>query len=69
MRPNSPFVVWRASSHSVNGGACVEWAPEEAATTGTVPVRDSKNPDGPVLAFPAAGWQAFVATLHKHATR
>jgi hypothetical protein len=23
-------------------------------------VRDSKNPDGPALAFDAAGWAAFV---------
>ncbi|MFC8450834.1 DUF397 domain-containing protein [Kitasatospora sp. NPDC057223] len=27
---------------------------------GLVPVRDSKNPDGPALVFPAAAWQAFV---------
>ncbi|WP_307853036.1 DUF397 domain-containing protein [Kitasatospora sp. RG8] len=26
-----------------------------------VPVRDSKDPDGPTLVFPAASWQAFVA--------
>ncbi|WP_241002523.1 DUF397 domain-containing protein [Streptomyces sp. CB01881] len=28
---------------------------------GLVPVRDSKDPDGPALFFPAASWQAFVA--------
>ncbi|MFD5200071.1 DUF397 domain-containing protein [Streptomyces sp. NPDC058375] len=26
-----------------------------------VPVRDSKNPHGPVLALPAAAWTAFIA--------
>ncbi len=41
------------------GGNCVEWAPS-AATHGTVPVRDSKNPDGPTLAFVTQAWAAFV---------
>jgi hypothetical protein len=29
----------------------------------SVGVRDSKDPAGPVLAFPATSWSAFVATL------
>jgi hypothetical protein len=28
---------------------------------GVVPVRDSKNPDGPALVFSAGAWSAFVA--------
>ncbi|MFE4606108.1 DUF397 domain-containing protein [Kitasatospora indigofera] len=28
---------------------------------GLVPVRDSKDPFGPALVFPAAAWQSFVA--------
>ncbi|MFF1788701.1 DUF397 domain-containing protein [Kitasatospora sp. NPDC058243] len=32
---------------------------------GRVPVRDSKDPDGPTLAFPTAAWQAFVAAVHE----
>ncbi|WP_407289294.1 DUF397 domain-containing protein [Streptomyces sp. BP-8] len=28
-----------------------------------VPVRDSKNPDGPVLLLPTAGWSAFLAAV------
>ncbi|ONK13787.1 DUF397 domain-containing protein [Streptomyces sp. MP131-18] len=55
--------TWIKSSYSGNGGQCIEWAPGTAAFTGAVPVRDSKNPDGPALAFPAAGWRAFVAAL------
>ncbi|WP_326699245.1 DUF397 domain-containing protein [Streptomyces sp. NBC_01754] len=51
---------WYKSSYSDNGGTCVEWAPARAATTGTVPVRDSKNPDGPVLTVPATAFTAFV---------
>ncbi|WP_062211155.1 DUF397 domain-containing protein [Streptomyces sp. NBRC 109706] len=50
--------AWRRSSYSgPNGGECLEVAdgvPEE------VPVRDSKNPHGPTLAFPTASWSAFV---------
>ncbi|MDI5966846.1 DUF397 domain-containing protein [Streptantibioticus silvisoli] len=57
---NLSDVTWRKSSHSNgDGGDCVEWAPE-FALTGVVAVRDSKNPTGPVLAFPTEGWTAFV---------
>ncbi|MFJ2832582.1 DUF397 domain-containing protein [Streptomyces sp. NPDC087263] len=30
---------------------------------GTVPVRDSKSPDGPALAFAAASWALFIGEL------
>ncbi|MFJ2953227.1 DUF397 domain-containing protein [Streptomyces sp. NPDC087270] len=50
--------VWRKSSHSDgNGGSCVEFAPH---ADGVVPVRDSKDPDGPQLTFTAAAWTSFV---------
>ncbi|MFT2017367.1 DUF397 domain-containing protein [Streptomyces sp. 796.1] len=53
---------WIKSSYSGdNGGDCVEWAPARVAVTGVVPVRDSKDPRGPALAFGAAAWSAFVA--------
>ncbi|MFD4996435.1 DUF397 domain-containing protein [Streptomyces buecherae] len=53
---------WTKSSYSQsNGGECIEWAPAHAATTGVVPVRDSKDPQGPTLAFDPAAWNAFVA--------
>lgn len=52
---------WVKSSYSDNGGSCVEWAPTTAATTGTVPVRDSKNPGGPALAVAAEAFTSFVA--------
>ena len=53
-------VVWRTSSYSGdNGGTCVE-----VGTAGpAVRVRDSKYPDGPLLAFAAETWQAFTAQL------
>ncbi|MEU9078452.1 DUF397 domain-containing protein [Kitasatospora sp. NPDC048538] len=54
--------TWRKSSYSGNdGGNCIEVAP--GSLPGAVPVRDSKDPHGPVLTFPAASWQAFVASV------
>ncbi|MGW0699482.1 DUF397 domain-containing protein [Streptomyces sp. NPDC002867] len=55
--------VWRKSSYSGgSGGECLEVAD---AHPGIVPVRDSKNPDGPRLVFPAAAWSMFVAGLKR----
>lgn len=54
--------AWRASSYSgTNGGDCVEVA--DGCPIGAVPVRDSKNPSGPVLTVGAEAWQAFVDAL------
>ncbi|MER0241199.1 DUF397 domain-containing protein [Streptomyces sp. 796.1] len=51
--------MWRKSSYSgSNGGDCIEVAP---GFPSVVPVRDSKNPHGPALAFGTAAWSAFVA--------
>ncbi|NJQ15375.1 DUF397 domain-containing protein [Streptomyces bohaiensis] len=55
--------TWRSSSYSDNGGQCVEVAPSRAATTGNVPVRDSKNPTGPVLTVTAAAFTHIVNGL------
>ncbi|MFF3596290.1 DUF397 domain-containing protein [Kitasatospora indigofera] len=49
---------WRKSTHSGGQNGCVEVADGYPDVT---PVRDSKNPDGPALVFPAEAWQAFVA--------
>ncbi|MGW4237102.1 DUF397 domain-containing protein [Streptomyces sp. NPDC004749] len=51
---------WFKSSYSNNGGNCVEVAANLAAGHGIVPVRDSKNPGGPVLDFPADAFASFV---------
>ncbi|MFI6641824.1 DUF397 domain-containing protein [Streptomyces sp. NPDC050504] len=56
---------WFTSSYSDNGGACVQVAVNLAATRGTVPVRDSKSPDGPTLAFPADAFASFVTGIKK----
>ncbi|SDN01516.1 protein of unknown function [Streptomyces sp. cf386] len=52
---------WRKSSYSSGtGGECVEVADN---LPGAVPVRDSKNPDGPALLFPTPAWAFFVNSL------
>ena len=55
---NTEELAWFKSSHSGgDGGECVE----VAACPGAIHVRDSKNKQGPQLAFSPAGWAAFVA--------
>ena len=50
--------IWRKASYSgSNGGNCVEVMRSRPQT---VAVRDSKDPDGPRLAFSAADWRAFT---------
>ncbi|WP_151773133.1 DUF397 domain-containing protein [Streptomyces abyssomicinicus] len=60
---------WVTSSYSDNGGQCVEVAVNLVPSRGVVPVRDSKNPAGPVLALPAASFAAFVAGVRAGAFR
>jgi hypothetical protein len=53
--------AWRKSSYSNgDGGNCIEVADGFA---GVVPVRDSKDPQGPALAFSADAWAAFVGAV------
>ncbi|MER5493882.1 DUF397 domain-containing protein [Streptomyces sp. NPDC002490] len=58
---------WVKSSYSNNGGSCVEWAPAYAATHGLIPLRDSKNPNGPVLALPTHAFTSFVTGIKAEA--
>ncbi|MEU9284096.1 DUF397 domain-containing protein [Streptomyces sp. NPDC048275] len=54
---------WRKSTYSGGeGGNCLEVADGHPTL---VPVRDSKNPHGPKLAFRTEAWTAFVENL-KH---
>ncbi|MFJ6982269.1 MULTISPECIES: DUF397 domain-containing protein [unclassified Streptomyces] len=56
---------WRTSSHSNNGGNCVEVATNIAMAFGVIPVRDSKVVNGPVLTIAAEPFSAFVAGLRQ----
>jgi Domain of unknown function (DUF397) len=47
---------WRKASRSVGNGECIE----VSSALGHVSVRDSKNPDGPVLSYSADAFRAFV---------
>ncbi|GAB7185955.1 DUF397 domain-containing protein [Kitasatospora sp. Ki12] len=53
--------AWFKSSYSSNGGECVEVSAN--AMPGAVPVRDSKDPEGPALVFPLDAWSSFVAAV------
>lgn len=50
---------WVKSSFSSQGN-CVE----VQVVNGTVRIRDSKNPGGPVLEFPEVAWNEWLAGLH-----
>ncbi|MEW1861611.1 MULTISPECIES: DUF397 domain-containing protein [unclassified Streptomyces] len=60
-RDLGPGVEWRKSSYSNgSGGNCVEVGDGNPAV---LPVRDSKDPEGPVLTFTPAAWTSFVRAL------
>lgn len=53
-------VAWRRSRYSGNnGGQCVE----AGNAARLIAVRDSKDPNGPRLAFGRAAWEAFTTEL------
>jgi len=47
--------TWRKSTFSGQGGDCIEVAD---GLPDVIPVRDSKDPEGPALLFPADAWTA-----------
>jgi hypothetical protein len=42
---------------SVNNGACIELAP---APNGEIAIRNSRDPNGPVLVYTQSEWHAFL---------
>jgi len=50
------------SSYSNTGGECVEVARN---VPGTVAVRDSKAPDGPILWLAPQAWARFTSSLER----
>ncbi|MER6114568.1 DUF397 domain-containing protein [Streptomyces sp. NPDC001743] len=57
-----PHFEFVKSSYSSGNGECVEVARN---IPGTVAVRDSKSPAGPVLLLAPAAWDAFQAGLRQ----
>jgi hypothetical protein len=68
---NGACVEWRKSTYSADTAACVEWHRSaghcndggcvEVTRHDVVQVRDSKDPDGPVLTFTPGAWVQFIA--------
>jgi hypothetical protein len=67
---SSGLGLWHKASYSgSNGGNCVEVtatcdasvAPHKSGEDMLYLMRDSKDPDGPQLAFTTAEWEAFIA--------
>jgi Domain of unknown function (DUF397) len=57
---------WRTASYSVSNGACVE----VASAPGRVSLRDSKDPEGPVLNYSADAFRSFLdATKRNNSSR
>ncbi|WP_411147001.1 DUF397 domain-containing protein [Streptomyces sp. x-80] len=54
---------WFKSSYSSNGGQCIEVATNLVVSRGVVPVRDSKDQNGPALTFETAAWSSFVGAV------
>ncbi|MEU4210167.1 DUF397 domain-containing protein [Streptomyces sp. NPDC026206] len=52
--------TWRKSSYSLANGDCVEVA---SPVQQSIAVRDSKDSQGPALAFTPESWSAFVAVV------
>jgi len=50
---------WYKSSYSTDSGNCVEVALTAEGTR----VRDSKDPDGPQLAYAAGAWRGFLEAV------
>ena len=59
-RPNSEL-NWVKSSLSFSNGNCVEVA---SLAEGGVAVRNSRHPEGAVLAFTPDEWHAFIGGVH-----
>ncbi|MET9219764.1 DUF397 domain-containing protein [Streptomyces sp. NPDC088197] len=56
--------AWMKSSRSTGNGACVE---VKSPAVESVVVRDSKDPQGPVLSFSPEAWTAFVTDVDRGA--
>jgi hypothetical protein len=50
---------WRKATRSANDGACVE----VALVNGQIAVRDSKDPGGSWLRYPARSWHDFTSIV------
>jgi Domain of unknown function (DUF397) len=54
---------WRKANRSMNHGACVEVATGAVSSRGSVVMRDSQDPEGPVLGYSGSAWRFFVTAV------
>jgi hypothetical protein len=59
------YLNWRKSSYSLANGNCVEVGTGPAL----VAVRDSKDPEGPVIDVGPRAWIAFTERVKRETTR
>jgi hypothetical protein len=57
----SELLNWRKAKGSMNNGNCTEVATAAAV----VIVRDSQDPSGPVLRYPATSWRSFLSSARQ----
>ncbi|GAA1883924.1 DUF397 domain-containing protein [Streptantibioticus ferralitis] len=63
--PDLSGAEWIKSTYSNGGGGeCIEWSPKTALASGTVPIRDSKDPHGPALRFSPDAWASFISAVN-----
>ena len=60
-----PQLTWFKSSKSSANGQCITCA---RLPSGGMAVKDSKNPDGPALLFPANKWQTFANEIKRRSS-
>ncbi|WP_405612661.1 DUF397 domain-containing protein [Streptomyces sp. NBC_00076] len=58
--PDLSGATWHSSTYSGGNNECVEIADNIPAL---IPIRDSKHPTGPVIAFTLHAWRPFIAHL------
>lgn len=58
--PDLSGAKWRSSTYSGGNNECVEIA---VGIPTLIPVRDSKLPAGPVIAFTPRAWRPFISHL------
>ncbi|MGW1076730.1 DUF397 domain-containing protein [Streptomyces sp. NPDC002537] len=62
VRPDLAIAVWRKSAYcGKDDNICVEVADRQFPNT--VPIRDSKNPQGPAITPTTTAWSAFVTAV------
>jgi Domain of unknown function (DUF397) len=57
----SGLLDWRKAKRSMNNGNCTE----VAAAARVVIVRDSQDPDGPVLRYTDTSWRSFLSATRQ----